>query len=512
MNRRIARRSLLSAAASALVAAVMRPAFAVAAPSLAQAPVPRLPRSYQPLSAEQRDIYARAFAAFDADRFAEAHQLAQAGNHPLAQKIFLWTELQSRSVNLGFEEVSAFLTANPDWPNPEALVRRAEEALVDRSDDGPVLAWFATRSPATTDGTLRYIDALARAGDRAKVAALVRSTWHGAGFGAVQEQNFLARYGDYLTRADHWARLDRLLWDGRRDEAHRMLPRVDKSRQLLADARLKLATQAPGAEAAVRKVPAELVNDAGLAFERLRWRRRRGQDDGARDIMLQAPRDLVRPDLWWAERAFLARRAIQQGRAAEAYRIARDHRNTTGTPFTEGEFLAGWIALRYQNDPRTALAHFNRLNEAARTPITRARGAYWAGRAADALKDARAATDWFTRAATSSTTYHGQLAMARLAASGRPQPWPQIPAPSSAERDAFERGELARAAILLTEIGTTGRIDRVKLFTNRLATIATTPAQQAMAADLALSLSRPDLAVAAAKRSAQFSGEQLTEQ
>jgi soluble lytic murein transglycosylase len=478
--------------------------------SLAQAPALRPARIVQAgLSAGQRETYTKAFAAFEAGRFAEARQMAQAGGHPLALKILRWLEFQSPRAEVGFDEIAAFIAANPDWPNQEILARRAEEALVDRGDDAPVLTWFAARPPATTDGALRYLDALSRAGDRTKVATLARTTWLSFGFGAVQEKTFLARYGELITKADHWSRLDRLLWDGRRDEAKRQVLRVDAGRRAVAEARLLLATQAPGVEGALRKVPAEYANDAGLAFDRMRWRRKRGQDDGARDIMLQPPRDLVRPEMWWTERAYLARRAIQQGRAAEAYKIARDHRNTSGTPYTEGEFLAGWISLRFVKDAKTALTHFTRIHEAARTPITRARGAYWAGRAAEAMKDGKAANDWFIRAAASATTFYGQLAMARLAVAGKPPAWPQVPAPSAAERDAFERNELTRAAVLLTDIG---EPERVKYFINRLAMDAKTPAQHAMTADLALSLGRPDLAVAAAKRSAQFGGVLLPEQ
>ena len=42
------------------------------------------------------------------------------------------------------------------------------------------------------------------------------------------------------TAEAHAARLDRLLWDGRIDQARRMLPRVGPSERALADARLKL--------------------------------------------------------------------------------------------------------------------------------------------------------------------------------------------------------------------------------------------------------------------------------
>ena len=47
-------------------------------------------------------------------------------------------------------------------------------------------------------------------------------------------------------------------------------------------------------------------------------------------------------------------------------------------------------------------------------PISRSRGAYWAGRAAEAGGDMHLAQTWFRRAFFHQTTFYGQLAAARL--------------------------------------------------------------------------------------------------
>ena len=49
----------------------------------------------------------------------------------------------------------------------------------------------------------------------------------------------------------------------------------------------------------------------------------------------------------------------------------------------EAEFHAGWIALRFLNDPARAARISRRLAELAETPISMARAAYWQGRAAE---------------------------------------------------------------------------------------------------------------------------------
>lgn len=454
------------------------------------------------LAADQKAVYTRAFAAFDAGALEQARAIAREGKDRLAAKLFRWLDLQQPRSGAGFEDIAAFIDANPSWPNQDVLARRAEEALVDRTDDSVVLAWFALRGPTTADGAMRYIEALRRAGDNGKALKLVRDTWARSFFGAAQETMFLKRYRTLLGPDDHWLRLDRLLWDGRRDEAQRMLTRVDGDHRLLADARLRLATMAGGVDAALKKVPAHLSADPGLAYERMRWRRRKGQDAGAREALRDAPPDLGRPDLWWNERAFLARASINAGRMREAYAVANDHRMMTGSGLADAEFLSGWIALRFMNEPQKAREHFSRLYDAVRFPVSLSRGAYWAGRAAAAAGDSDAATLWYTRAAGFGATYYGQLAATALDPATRPA-FPPALAATAEERAVFDKSELTRAAKLLQEID---QPRKMKTFITRLVLNAKTPSDHVLAAELAIRLDRPDLAVSAAKRSAQVAG------
>ena len=50
----------------------------------------------------------------------------------------------------------------------------------------------------------------------------------------------------------------------------------------------------------------------------------------------------------------------------------------------EQEFTAGWIALRFADNPKAAYQHFARVGEGTTNPTTLARGDYWQGRAAEA--------------------------------------------------------------------------------------------------------------------------------
>ena len=66
----------------------------------------------------------------------------------------------------------------------------------------------------------------------------------------------------------------------------------------------------------------------------------------------------------WRERRGLARKLIDLGDTATAYRIVREAA-PPANPYYRAEyhFIAGWIALRFLNDPSTALEHFTRIDE-----------------------------------------------------------------------------------------------------------------------------------------------------
>lgn len=460
------------------------------------------------LNAQQRELYTQVFAAVEAGRWEAARTLLARGNHPVANKLFRWLELQLPRSGVAFEDIVQFVDQNPDWPSLDTISRRAEEALLDRpSNDTLVLAWFGTRNPLTPDGAMRYAEALANSGDRARADQVIRDHWVSGTFNDVQHKRWLERYRRLFTPELNWAKLDKLLWEGKSADARRVLPLVSPERRLLADARMRIHAGA-NAEAQNKRVPESLRGDSGLLFDRARAWRRANREAVVRDIFRSLPKTVSRPDLWWPERGALARRSLAAGDAAEGYRLANAHGMSpaNGAPYLEAEFLAGWIALRRINQPKAALEHFRHVFETARYPVSRARGAYWMARAHEALADRDAAREWYVRAAEFHTAYYGQLANARLSADAR-QPWPAAIVPTPDERRAFDRSEPVRAARILIE--TREKPERARPFLVRLANVARTPAQHALVSEFAHQLGRNDLAVIVSKRSAQVAGVQL---
>jgi soluble lytic murein transglycosylase len=324
----------------------------------------------------------------------------------------------------------------------------------------------------------------------------LRGVWIAADFGPLDERNFLARHSASLRPEDYAQRIDRLLWDGQSEAAHRMLGLVPSDYRPVAEARLALAAQASNAETLVGRVPARLRSDPGLIFEQLRWRRKKDMTDAAVQILLNQRNDLVRPAAWWAERQSIARRVLAGGNAALAYRIVEQHGLIEGNAFSDAQFLLGYIALRYMKQPALAFEHFSRILTRVGTPYAKSRAGYWGGRAAEAQGKSELAAKWFAAGADHMATFYGQLAAHQLGHDAPPRPVPE-PVPDVAERTQFDDDEVVRAARIFFELGEAAH---GKTFLLHLADNAKTPAKFAMLANLAEISGRIDLAIAVAKR------------
>jgi soluble lytic murein transglycosylase len=221
----------------------------------------------------------------------------------------------------------------------------------------------------------------------------------------------------------------------------------------LAKARAAVINQ-DASDKLFQQVPMPLKADPGYLFAQIQKLRRADKIKEATDIMLSAPRDperLVNGDEWWVERRLLARKLLDQGDTKTAYRLCDEHSAQSNEMKIEAEFHAGWIALRFLNDPIHAAPHFAKAAEIAATPMSIARAAYWQGRAAeaDAADDAMTrAQAFYEKAASYPSTYYGQLARLRL----RPSTLPIGPVTGSvASADA--RTDVIRAVALLFSVG-----------------------------------------------------------
>ncbi len=459
------------------------------------------------LSAPDRKAYRAAFHELARKRYKSAHQHARKAENRLPAKVIRWHQLTSDRPRARFDELARFLDQNPDWPSRGALLRNAERAMPRDLSDAWILAWFEARPPVSPSGARRHAEALLRAGETRRATALIRNTWIESNFARRDERAFRKRFTKLLRRADDLARLDRLLWERSYRSAKRQARRLGKGHAALAAARIALARRSPGVDYAIRQVPKDLAGDPGLVYERARWRQRKSRYEGVIELLDPPMPDAPHANRWWPLRKWAARQAYMEGDISIAYRIAAGHGLEQGLGFAEGEWLAGWLALRSLDQPEIAYRHFEHLHQGVRSPISLARSAYWAGEAARALAalDAKRgakggnwqakAEDWYLKAAEHGTTFYGQLAGRRLGREVEIET-AAAAAPDATARAAFEGREIVRAVRLLGELGETKLHKRFLL---RLKWLAEDAEDFVLAAELAQNQGRPDIAVRMAK-------------
>lgn len=456
------------------------------------------------LASADREAYRAAFAASHSNDWTAAQRLAAEAKERLPAKVLQWLEL-THSDTATFAELVAFADTNPDWPAQRSLRERAEDACSDVAD-GVLLKYFQRNRPTTPKGRLRFADMLAASGNGEVAADVVRSLWLALDLDPDTERAVLERYASRLRPADHIVRLDRLISAGQRSAADRLLALVPEGQRRLADARLSLANQAPDAQSVVSRVPRDLRANSGLLFEQARWSRRQDRLEDAARIFLDARKNAQRPAAWWTEREVLARQLMGDGKDKLAYALlTAAGLGEQRAARADDEFLSGWIAFRRLGKPKMGYDHFARSYEAAELPTGRARGAYWAGRAAaKGLPKGDVSRHWFALAADSETTYYGQLAAAQLERAAVPKFAPE-PFVTPDDIDRFDANELVRVARMLSEIGEN---DLAKPFLVRLDALAATPAERKLVAELAGTTHHLDVAMSAAER-AGYNGKPL---
>ena len=343
-------------------------------------------------------------------------EAAVAGQGTVVRDLVRWMRLRAGAEGGAvFAAYENFLAARPHWPGLDRLRARGEETMPEGLPPQQVLDWFQGVKPQTGQGAVRLAQALDHLGRTPEADAVLAEAWVTLGLTDAGHAAMLAAFGDRLL-PHHWPRTEAMLWRWRTSDASRMLPLLSPDYRQLAEARIAMIRGDGDRLQRAAAVPASLRNDAGLAYDRFNRLADRGDYSDAVTILLErtgSAAGLGDPFRWASWRATLARWAMREGRPQDAYRMATSHHLTEGDLYADLEWVAGYVALTYLEDPAAARTHFERLEAAVRGPISLSRAAYWLGRAQEAAGDPAAPTS-YARAAVHQTAFYGLLAAERL--------------------------------------------------------------------------------------------------
>jgi soluble lytic murein transglycosylase len=435
---RIVVSALISSSIIVPMATVIAPTMAVAAPQASSAAVQAAELALK-------------------GNFLDAGAVAQRSGDTAAIKLVELLYLRDHWKDAGYTRIMDFLDAAPKWPLTETFLKRAEQTLyADHEPDERVLAHFAKRQPATSEGMLALARANFTSGNQQAARLLVQKVWNNTDIDAAFEKKIIAEFGSLLSNDDHKRRMWRMVYAQSPNGALRNSKRLGGDYQNAAKVAQQLLRGVTGADKQYDRLPSSMREQLGMKYALVHYNRKLERYAKARAILVTVPGNATAmgdASAWWTERRIVARHSIgitHRDSLQTAYQIAKSHGFSEGSEAVEGEFLAGWIALRSLKDPDTALKHFNTLAEIAPSRTEKARAAYWIGRSFAALGDKGNANAAYQDAAQHSTIFYGQLAREQIGLAKVPE---RVSGgqPSDAAKARVDRDEVVRAFNLVAK-------------------------------------------------------------
>ncbi len=410
-----------------------------------------------------------------------------------------WRHLLTKGNKASFYDYKLFIDANEDYPRINRIKYLAEHKLSnDKISPKKIIDWFGPSEPLSGYGKMILGESFILKGNKEKGINLIKDGWITAEMSKSDLRFFRKKFKKYLNSDDYIKRADYLAWNNKYWDLKRMLRYLPKDYELLYTARQLLMSKSYGVDTAISKVPSKFKNDSGLNYDRLKWRRKRGRVDSSVEILLKIKNTknyLVRPDKWWIEREIISRSLIYKKKFELAYKISSNHGMTEGPDYAAAEWMSGWIALSFLNDPLLAKDHFKNFYNNVGYPISTARGAYWLGRTYKKLNDTELSTKWFGEASKYLTTYYGQLAFLELNQNDKFELSKDFKVEKE-YREFFFKKEMVKVIYLLDELD---EDKYAKYILRHLANDNIQGGSEVLAAELATNIERFDFAIQISK-------------
>lgn len=372
----------------------------------------------------------------------------------LDRKILAWAIVLSGQGGVPSSEIARTSGQLSSWPGQTAMRYNAEAALSrENLPARAVIKAFGNEKPASLTGARLLAKSYLKLGDRKSAHKIIAPYWHRQKLSKNTEKALLKDFNSVLSVNDHRKRMHYMFYRDRTTDANRL---ASRSKQVsLAKARSAVSKRSKNTGKLLKKVSIKWRKDPAYQFSKIQYLRRSNKIKQAGRLMASVTRDpdrLIHPDEWWVERRVLSRELLDIGDYKLAYKIAAQHSAESKTKQAEAEFHAGWYALRFLKDRKTARKHFTNILTITSSPISQARGYYWLAR----TYSGKEATKYYRKAAQHQGTYYGQLSLVKL---GQRSLAVGTYKPSAADRANFKANDLVKAISKLEAAGYAWRAD-----------------------------------------------------
>jgi len=326
-----------------------------------------------------------------------------------------WLKISSKS-NIKKNELLTLYNNYKTWPNITNLLKKIENELTWKNFDQNIFNLFDKKEAISPLGKIKLSNYKIKnkADGHEKYDKIIINNWINGNFIKSDEKYIIKNYSHLFNENAQITRLNNLIWKKKWSSANRQVKRVNKKIKLLTSAKIKLARRQYGVDNAIQNVPTEFLNDEGLIYERVKWRRKSGLDEESYNLLkaylMNKNTQVTKPNIWWKEIYWHTRNLFNKKKYNDAYELLNHHKQTKISNRANAEWFLGWLALRFINQPEKAKNHFLNMKNIVKMPISISRANYWLGQTEDALMNNPEAQAYYKKASHNNTTFYGLLA------------------------------------------------------------------------------------------------------
>jgi len=351
-----------------------------------------------------------------------------------------WLKL-TNDKDLDFYELTRFIRKHPQWPRQSYLKQMVEKNSFINVKKEDILFWFQNYPPQTSKSKNKYLELTSNPKVKTKYAKLI---WRSSIFSTSEEKEFLKKYKKLLTQEDHLKRINFMIFNHHPEQASRLITLMPKTLQKL----YKLKIDIQQRKEKTSNIHGNHLHDIGILYNVAHIHDKNDDEDNLiKTLHIASGKDKSVQSYFWRLKAKLIRTLIRNKKYKIAYIFASSHGSSDIKTYTDAEWISGWIALRFLNQPQTAITHFKNFYRKVGMPMSVSRGAYWLGRSYEKLNKEKESNYWYKIASKYYTNFYGQLSLCKI--NKCKIDLPKEPKITQESRIKFNNNKLVKVAALL---------------------------------------------------------------
>ena len=359
-----------------------------------------------------KEIVLQIIQLIETNQFSKVDVLIEKNNDKNLKDLANWLKISNNKIDKNI--LKSTLEEYKNWPDINKIIIKFEEEIGWDNNNDKI---FEIKKPITNLGKIKYARHLIEKSKINKDKIIIKN-WITGVFKKEDELFIYKNYSNLFDEDINLQRLNNLIWKKKWNSAYRQIKRVNKDNQILAKAKIKLSRREYGVDYAIKIIPKELINESGLVYERIKWRRVSGFKMESYKLLLSFLKNdnkpLKYPNVWWKEINWHTRDLINKKEYKKAYDLMIHHKQTKVSNIAYAEWLLGWISLEYLSQPQKAIKHFMNMEKIVKMPISIARANYWMGKAKENTNALEESNLYYERASNYNTTFYGLLASAKI--------------------------------------------------------------------------------------------------